>query len=64
MAEGFMIHDQLWARAVGRSDAGQICVGCLEGRLGRRLEPADFTAAPLNHSRFQSKRLRSRIGGE
>src|SRR2546430_1806617 len=44
----YMIHDRLWERAGMAPKGGYLCIGCLEKRLGRRLRPADFTAAPLN----------------
>lgn len=35
-----MVHDHLWAQA-GTTD-GFLCIGCLERRLGRRLQSRDF----------------------
>jgi hypothetical protein len=39
--ESYMIHDDLWRAAVP-SEAGMLCVGCCERRLGRRLRREDF----------------------
>jgi hypothetical protein len=39
-----------------------LCIGCLERRLGRELEPVDFTDAPLNYGSRKSERLRQRLG--
>jgi hypothetical protein len=41
-----MVTDEVWAQAAGEN--GWLCVGCLEDRLGRELEPADFTQLPVN----------------
>jgi hypothetical protein len=41
-----MVADQVWDQ-VGGGDRW-LCVGCLEDRLGRELEPADFTPLPVN----------------
>lgn len=45
--EYFMIHHDLWRRAVGHR-AGYLCVTCLEHRLGRRLDADDFLACGAN----------------
>jgi len=39
--EEYMILDDLWRTAVP-SEAGMLCVGCLEKRLGRELRRDDF----------------------
>lgn len=47
-------------------ETGMLCVQCLEGRIGRRLEPSDFTTAFINDPRKNNKmsdQLRSRIQG-
>ncbi len=42
-----------------------LCVGCLERRLGRRLTPADFTAAAINQpSSANTPRLASRLASQ
>ena len=47
--EHFMVHDYLWDIAfMGEPGEGDICVGCLERRIGRRLYGEDFTDAPVN----------------
>lgn len=62
--EYYMVHDHIWLSVVERIDSGMLCIGCLEGRLGRRLTPADFTDAPVNAPEFfrQSSRLADRLG--
>jgi len=46
-------------------EAGMLCVQCLEGRIGRELQPSDFTNAHINDPRknMMSDLLRSRILG-
>lgn len=63
--EYYMILDNVWAvTGVGfRDNDGFLCVGCLETRIGRLLQPADFTPCPLNLGFFaQSDRLVDRLG--
>jgi hypothetical protein len=63
MDEYYMVHDHLWAAAGLRGNDGMLCIGCLEGRLERLLEPKDFTDAPVNHGfTRQSERLLNRLG--
>ena len=38
--EYYMVHDAVWSLA-GMKD-GFLCIGCLEARIGRKLEPRDF----------------------
>jgi hypothetical protein len=42
-----------------------LCVDCIEARLGRRLAPHDFTAAPINDPShpWMSARLAGRMAG-
>ena len=56
--EYYMVKDDLWT--FGR---GFLCVGCLEVRLGRRLEPNDFTDVPVNYGwkHCKTPRLLERI---
>ena len=47
----------IWTRvAYGRTcnpeNRGMLCVGCVEERLGRRLQPDDFTDAEINQHAF------------
>jgi hypothetical protein len=61
--ESYMIHDDLW-REANPAEAGQLCVGCCERRLGRRLCRKDFR--PFMISAFDegfpvSERLRNRM---
>lgn len=61
--EHYMIHDDVWAAAgMGTaSGAGFLCVGCLEQRLGRQLQPFDFTTTPINElSPWDTLRMEAR----
>ena len=61
--EWYMVHDALWRQA-HPARKGKLCIGCLERRLGRRLEPSDFTTALVNTpGRGNSERLNSRLVG-
>lgn len=61
--EYYMVHDALWFEAVGWGDAGHVCIGCFEKRLGRKLVKEDFTEAPINSLEWgdKSERLRARL---
>lgn len=63
--EYYMVHDAIWLKA-NPDRKGMLCIGCLETRLGRTLNPSDFTAAPINEDREwgRSSRLRNRQGYE
>lgn len=45
--EYYMVHDNLWE--LYAKDAFLLCVGCLEGRMGRALWSGDFTHWPVNN---------------
>lgn len=70
--ETFMLTDDLWARVVAteppvRPNAGGVvvlCVGCIEHRIGRELQPPDFKTVPLSDPTLNamSPRLLTRIG--
>jgi hypothetical protein len=74
--ESYMVSDEVWLAACPWNTAGAmfdfLCVGCLEGRIGRRLEPGDFPDYPINHGRHyengspyaRSERLRARLAGD
>jgi hypothetical protein len=61
--EHYMVHNSLW-RAAGM-DVGILCIGCLEARIGRRLNPGDFTPARINDAddSWNTPRLASRLRG-
>src|SRR5262249_48726954 len=61
----YMVEDAVWAASGLEPDGGQLCIGCLERRLGRRLKRDDFKSVSLNNKigSHQSLRLRSRLRG-
>ena len=60
--EYYMVHDEVWKQTGLGGDDGQLCIGCLEKRIGRRLGPADFIDAPINQIGLdRSLRLESRL---
>ena len=72
--EHFMVHEDVWAaagmppmtvRPYGETDNDFLCIACLEARLGRRLTPRDFTAAPINDPThpWMTARLAARLAG-
>jgi hypothetical protein len=82
IAEYFHVHEKVWNTALGQpdaptdrfvpglSDAGFLCIECLERRLGRELNASDFSDAPINDpiqfywmfGRNPSPRLIARFG--
>jgi hypothetical protein len=57
-----MVHDHVWAQA-GMTD-GFLCIGCLERRLDRCLQPNDFTATMSEPSPLDTPRLIARKLGQ
>jgi hypothetical protein len=59
-----MVKDHVWYVEARMPDQGQLCIGCLERRIGRRLKRRDFTNYPVNFSSpwRQSMRLKVRLG--
>jgi hypothetical protein len=45
--EWYGVHDEVWA-AAGARPWDILCIGCLERRLGRQLNAADFTGVEIN----------------
>jgi hypothetical protein len=41
-SEVYLVHAYLWKKAGMEPSGGCLCIGCLEKRLGRRLQPFDF----------------------
>ena len=60
-----MIHAELWARnGLGVGNGAQLCVPCLEDRIGRRLQPDDFSDVPADDlSWCKTDRLRAGWAG-
>ena len=57
--EYYVVHDELWKRANPVIE-GMLCIGCLERRLGRRLQLEDFRDVAF-HRGPNSKRLEMRL---
>ena len=60
----YMVRDAVWDE--GGAGSGCLCVGCLEARIGRQLEPGDFPDLPfVTDPRYvRSPRLVARITGQ
>lgn len=63
--EYYMLRDEVWQQAHPDID-GQLCIGCVEQRLGRKLAATDFTAQTINTSTTlqRSTRLSDRLGNQ
>lgn len=69
IAEYYHVWEEVWNIALGRpdaptdefvpglTDAGYLCIGCIEERLGRRLTVEDFSDAPINQPEFCVERF-------
>jgi hypothetical protein len=66
LSEYYSVTNKVWADAGMRADGGQLCIGCLEVRLGRKLYRSDFKKCPLNDGGLfpQSERLKERLTAE
>jgi hypothetical protein len=63
--EDYILRDPVWAATGLEPDGGMLCVDCVETRLGRRLQPEDFSDVYINQIRREDgpPRLRSRMLG-
>jgi len=64
--EYYILKNQLWAN-VHPDNKGMLCIGCVEDRLGRKLNKDDFLECPLNseHNMFKkSDRLLDRLNSK
>jgi hypothetical protein len=61
--EVYMVRDSIWKAAGLEPMGGCICIGCLEGRLGRRLKPKDFPRRHPFNSLPGAERLIERRDG-
>lgn len=46
--EYYMVTDLVWQLYAEDVDAGLLCIGCLEDRMGRELDAGDFSDCLLN----------------
>ncbi len=63
--EHFFVVNGVWFK-VHNSKYGMMCVGCMEARLGRKLNKNDFTSCYINQLNYGAKsdRLRDRLTRE
>lgn len=61
--EYYMVQFHIWKSAVPvKFQDHVLCIGCLEGYLGRELVSEDFIEAPVNYFPSKSERLMNRWG--
>lgn len=62
IGEYYFLHPEIW-NAAHNSKKGMLCVGCIEKRLGRKLNASDFAECTLNSFKhgFKSARLTERL---
>lgn len=60
-----MLHNDVWAQA-NPDINGNLCIGCVEHRLGRKLTGADYLDEPINTTDKlrRSARLTDRLSTE
>lgn len=58
--EYYMVRDDVWTAAVSEP-CGQLCIGCLEERIGRHLSSGDFTGFFGGDPSGNSRRLNDRL---
>jgi hypothetical protein len=52
----YTVHTEVWRAAVPERECGELCLDCLEKRLGRKLTAADFISTPFEvMARFAGK---------
>lgn len=60
--EYYMLLDDLWMQIRDKYH-GMLCIGCVEKKLGRKLNKQDFVDVPINNidERIKSERLVNRL---
>jgi hypothetical protein len=61
-SEIYMVRNAVWKEAGMEPYGGCLCVGCLEKRIGRRLEPKDFDGNHCFNKLPGTRRLLNRRG--
>jgi hypothetical protein len=57
--EYYMVTNNIWRNyGAGR---GMLCIGCLELRIGRKLDKYDFMNVPVNYLGYRSERMINRL---
>jgi hypothetical protein len=62
IGEYYMASPEIWERTLHLGWSDNLCIGCLEQRLGRRITPGDFCRRPNSPWEF-SLRLSARVFG-
>jgi hypothetical protein len=61
--EYYMVQFHIWQAVIPKHYQREVlCIGCLEGYLGRELVTKDFIEAPINYRGPRSQRLQQRMG--
>ena len=62
--EYYNVKDRVWELTGLGPDDGMLCIGCLEDRIGRKLQPEDFGYCLINWDRLylRSARFHDRLG--
>ena len=58
LGEFYRLRDHIWAGANCNATGAELCIGCVDERLGRRLTREDFDNVPANFDRTIPKRQR------
>jgi hypothetical protein len=61
-SEVYTLQEKVWAKTGLQPMEGCLCIGCVEKRIGRRLEPKDFVADHPFNEMPGTERLLSRRG--
>ena len=59
--EYYMVTDEVWGLTGLPAKGGMLCIGCLEGRIGRKLSYKDFSHCLLNEQARKSDRYQDRF---
>lgn len=59
--EYYMVYSRIWKKANPKFK-GKLCIGCIEKRLGRKLNEKDFTKVLVNTDKsVRTPRLKNRL---
>lgn len=63
MKEHYFLNTELWLQVNNGQERGMLCIGCVEKRLGRKLNTFDFPSVHINNPKLNSMstRLHNRI---
>jgi hypothetical protein len=61
LGEYYMLNPDIWGKQLGLGWGDNLCIGCLEKRLGRRITVTDFVGGCFTTSPWgESRRLKAR----